>query len=64
MFIWTYVENVSLSMKYNGSRLTSLIFHFTAEKKKILRDQLKMCAVAMWMWMLPICTARKIKCLV
>jgi len=34
MVIWTYVENVSLSMKYNGVRLTGLIFCFTAEKKK------------------------------
>jgi len=35
MVIWTYVENVSLSMKYNGIRLTGLIFCFTAQKKKI-----------------------------
>jgi hypothetical protein len=62
VFIWTYVENVSLSMKYNGIGLTGLIFYFTAEKKNI-RNGFKMCAVAvwMWMWMLPICTTTKIK---
>jgi len=60
MVIWTYVENVSLSMKYNGIRLTGLIFCFTAHKKKI-RNEFKMCAVVMWMWMLPICSTTKIK---
>lgn len=66
MVIWTYVENVSLSVKYNGIRLTGLIFCFTAEKKKIyIRNEFKTCAVAvwmwMWMWMLPICSTTKIK---